>query len=76
MIDETGVNFDSTFIESIQFMKEFGAGLLKMSANDENDEPICGVILIRGAEETKEIFDAVEAIEAGWDAEKAPKKTT
>ena len=50
-------------------MEETNAGVLKVVGRNEADEPYKAVIAIRGKEACKEILDAVEAIEAKWDAE-------
>lgn len=44
-------------------MEESNAAVLKLITRDKDDKPISAIILVSG-EETQEILDAVEAVEA------------
>lgn len=70
MIDETGPSLNSTFAEALAFLGDLGASLFQMTGNDNNDVPVYGIIVVRG-EGTKEIMDAISAIEARWDKEES-----
>jgi hypothetical protein len=43
---------------------ESGAGVARVVGRDDNEKPLWAIVVTIGAEETQEIIDAIEAIEA------------
>lgn len=60
---------DMTFRQAIAIAEEYSAGVIKLELTDSNDDPLYGLVVVRGGEETKEILGAVEAIEQSWQDE-------
>lgn len=47
----------------------WGAAKMQMVFSDDGGEPLRAVIVVDGQPETAEILEAVEAVQARWDAE-------
>jgi hypothetical protein len=54
------------FQEQFDQMEEWGAAVAKLTAYDANEKPLRAVIFVRG-DETKEVVEAVQALEDTWD---------
>ena len=48
-------------------LKETGASSIKIAVKSKTGVPLAALIIVKGKPESKEILDAVEAIEHNWE---------